>query len=529
MSQLSKKRPTTELTDAGCASSVLIIDFGSQYTQLIARRVRELNVYSEVLSWRSVDAVQRRVAEKAPSAVILSGGPESATANAAPRAPEAIWGLNVPVLGICYGMQVLAEHFGGKVGAADAREFGRATVTLQPDALFDGLDAQQTVWMSHGDEVVDVPKGFRVIAAGDGAPVAAIADAERRYYGLQFHPEVNHTPCGVEILRRFVVDIAQCACDWTPDAICSYEIDKVRAAVGDDEVLLGLSGGVDSSVTAALLHRAIGKQLHCIFVDTGLLRRDEAQQVKAAFCDHFGVDLTIVDAADKFFAALAGVEDPEAKRRRIGELFVRVFEQEAKRFKRARWLAQGTIYPDVIESARHDSAHLIKSHHNVGGLPEDMDFELLEPLSNLFKDEVRELGRNLGLPDHLIQRHPFPGPGLAVRIIGEVTAEHAELLRAADAIFIDELRAHDLYDRVAQAFCVLLPIKSVAVMGDGRHHGRVIVLRAVETSDFMTAQWSRLPPDFLDRVATRIVNETRGISRVCYDISSKPPGTIEWE
>ena len=535
MSQLSKKHPTTESTDKAYASSrVLIIDFGSQYTQLIARRVRELGVYSEVRSWRSQDAIAHMLKEDSkengPCAIILSGGPESASVSDAPKAPEAIWDAGLPIMGICYGMQTIAGHFGGTVAAAEKREFGRAQAKLDTtNPLFEDLDAEQTVWMSHGDEVAQIPDGFNVIAHSDNMPVAAFANPELRYYGLQFHPEVDHTPSGIDIFRRFVINIAQCKCDWTAGTILTYELDKVRAEVGADEVVLGLSGGVDSSVAAALLNQAIGKQLHCIFVDTGLLRQDEGRQVEEAFRGHFDMDLHMVDAADKFFSALSGVQDPEDKRKCIGELFVRVFESEAAQFKNAVWLAQGTIYSDVIESARHKSAHLIKSHHNVGGLPEEMNLKLLEPLSNLFKDEVRKLGLDLGLPAELIQRHPFPGPGLAVRIIGEVTKESAELLRAADAIFIEELRENNLYDDVAQAFCVLLPIKSVAVMGDGRHYGRVVVLRAVETSDFMTARCARLSADFLDRVATRIVNEVAGISRVCYDISSKPPGTIEWE
>ena len=534
MSQSSKRRRTTESTaDAAAVAAVervLIIDFGSQYTQLIARRVREAGVYSEVLSWRSAAAVERALAEGGVRAVILSGGPESAAVSDAPSSPEAVWSCGLPVLGICYGMHHLAGRFGGEVRSAETREFGRAHVTFKgDDALFENLGGERTVWMSHGDEVAALPGGFGVTADGGGVSVAAFSDPERRYYGLQFHPEVEHTPCGADILRRFVRDIAGCGDDWTPAAILEREIERVRTRVGDEEVLLGLSGGVDSSVTAALIHRAIGDRLHCVFVDSGLLREGEAKWVEDTFGAHMGMDLTVVDAADKFLGVLKGVTDPEEKRLRIGEAFVRVFEAEAKRYERAHWLAQGTIYPDVIESARHDSAHLIKSHHNVGGLPEKMDLKLLEPLSDLFKDEVRRLGRDLGLPDELIGRHPFPGPGLAVRIIGEVGVEDLAMLRAADAIFIAELRDRGLYDAVAQAFCVLLPVKSVAVMGDGRHHGRVVVLRAVETVDFMTAHKADLPSEFLDRVATRIVNEVRGVSRVCYDISSKPPGTIEWE
>ncbi len=519
--------------DRGVADKVLIVDFGSQYTQLIARRVRSLGVYSEILGWRQLDG--DALAGFDPRCIILSGGPESAAADDSPRVHPGVFERGVPVLGICYGMQAMAHQLGGQVAPSSRREFGRALVSVAgTDGLLDGIpDASGTleVWMSHGDQVVGLPPGFAVIAATADAPVSAMADASRHYYGLQFHPEVTHTPSGNAILERFVIGIAGCERSWTSRTIIEHELADIRRRVGDEEVILGLSGGVDSAVAAALIHRAIGAQLHCVFVDTGLLRRGEGEQVVETFSRHIGIDLTHVHAADTFFDALRGVTDPEEKRKAIGALFIDAFEKEAAKFSRVRWLAQGTIYPDVIESAGtgSQSAQLIKSHHNVGGLPERMHLKLLEPLSLLFKDEVRKLGLELGLPAEIIGRHPFPGPGLAVRVIGEVRKEYVELLRAADFIFIEELRRAGLYDSVSQAFAVFLPVKSVSVMGDGREYNYVAVLRAVETSDFMTADRARLPAEFLDSVARRIVNEVGGISRVCYDITSKPPATIEWE
>jgi GMP synthase (glutamine-hydrolysing) len=457
------------------------------------------------------------------------------SADDSPRVDPIVFELNVPILGICYGMQALAAEFGGKVAAADHREFGFAEVDLlSDDPLLKGLaSAGQTlkVWMSHGDRVEEMPPGFRSIAASANAPLAGMADVARNLYGVQFHPEVTHTEQGLEIIRRFAIDICGCPGDWTSANIIAEHIERIRETVGQDRVLLGLSGGVDSSVVAALLHAAIGDQLICVFVDTGLLRLNEGDQVMKVFAEHLGVKVIRADAADRFMAALEGVEDPEEKRKIIGHEFIEVFDEHAAEIDDVKWLAQGTIYPDVIESAgaATGKAHLIKSHHNVGGLPETMKLKLVEPLRDLFKDEVRQVGTELGLPDVLIHRHPFPGPGLGVRILGEVRQEYADLLRSADAIFIDELRAADLYDKVSQAFAVFLPVRSVGVMGDGRRYDYVVALRAVETIDFMTASWSRLPYDFLDRVSRRIINEVPGISRVTYDISSKPPATIEWE
>jgi GMP synthase (glutamine-hydrolysing) len=519
------------------ADRILILDFGSQYTQLIARRVREAGVYCELYPW---DMAGDDITAFKPRGVILSGGPESVTEAATPRAPEVVFTLGVPVLGICYGMQTMAAQLGGAVETSDKREFGYAQVRARGHSkLLSDIEDHTTtegyglldVWMSHGDRVATLPDGFRSIASTDHAPLAGMADEARGFYGLQFHPEVTHTRQGARILGRFVHEICGCGSGWTPAGIIEDQIAQVRAQVGADEVLLGLSGGVDSSVVAALLHRAIGDQLTCVFVDNGLLRLDEGDHVMATFARHMGVRVIRVDAERRFLDALAGVDDPEQKRKIIGRIFIEVFEEESKKLRNARWLAQGTIYPDVIESAgaKSGKAHVIKSHHNVGGLPERMHLKLVEPLRELFKDEVRKIGVELGLPSEMVYRHPFPGPGLGVRILGAVQKEYADLLRRADDIYIDELRKHDLYDKVSQAFAVFLPVKSVGVMGDGRRYDYVVALRAVETVDFMTAHWARLPYDFLDHVSRRIINEVRGISRVVYDISGKPPATIEWE
>ncbi|MBC6941366.1 MAG: glutamine-hydrolyzing GMP synthase [Xanthomonadales bacterium] len=513
---------------------ILILDFGAQYTQLIARRIREIGVYCEIWAW---DHDPAEIAAFGAKGIVLSGGPESTTQAQAPRAPQQVFDAGVPILGICYGMQTLAAQLGGATEAADQREFGHARVELiGSDDLLGGLTdhapaAALDVWMSHGDHVSRVPPGFAVTARTERIPIAAMADPTRRWYGVQFHPEVTHTRQGNALLRRFVVDICGCATLWTPAQIIEDQVARVRAQVGTDQVILGLSGGVDSSVVAALLHRAIGDQLTCVFVDTGLLRWGEGDQVMATMAQHMGVKVIRVNAAARYFAALAGVSDPEAKRKIIGRLFVEIFDEESAKLTNAKWLAQGTIYPDVIESAgsRTGKAHVIKSHHNVGGLPEHMKLGLVEPLRELFKDEVRRLGIELGLPPTMVHRHPFPGPGLGVRILGEVRPEHAELLARADAIFIDELRKAGLYDQVSQAFAVFLPVKSVGVVGDARAYEWVIALRAVETIDFMTARWAQLPWDFLGTVSNRIINELRGVSRVVYDISGKPPATIEWE
>jgi GMP synthase (glutamine-hydrolysing) len=519
------------------ADRILILDFGAQYTQLIARRVRELGVYCEIYA---CDASFEAIRRFAPKAVILSGGPESVYQHAAPAAPPEVFTMGVPVLGICYGMQTMAAQLGGKVESSVRREFGAAQIRPTGvcrllDGLADNRDGSGQrlldVWMSHGDHVVAVPPGFRVVAASDNAPLAAIADESRRFYGLQFHPEVTHSLQGGEILRRFVREIAGCAATWATLNIIDDSVQRIRAQVGKDQVLLGLSGGVDSSVLAALLHKAIGTGLICVFVDHGLLRLGEGDQVMATFSEHMGVRVIRVDAERRFLAALDGESDPERKRKIIGRVFIEVFDEEAAKLGEVHWLAQGTIYPDVIESAGSATgkAHVIKSHHNVGGLPRDMKLKLLEPLRELFKDEVRKLGIALDLPAEMVHRHPCPGPGLGVRILGAIHKEHADVLRRADAIFIEELRRHGLYDKVSQAFAVFLPVRSVGVMGDGRRYDHVIALRAVETIDFMTARWARLPYDFLDMVTHRIINEVAGISRVVYDISGKPPATIEWE
>ncbi|NOQ16917.1 MAG: glutamine-hydrolyzing GMP synthase [Methyloprofundus sp.] len=519
------------------AHKILILDFGSQYTQLIARRIREIGIYCEIYSCDCSDAEVEQFGAKG---IILSGGPESVTGGDTPRAPQAVFNAGVPVLGICYGMQTMTEQLGGVVEASDHREFGYAQVRARGHSklLMDIEDHTSPegyglldVWMSHGDRVVELPAGFKLIASSDGAPIAGIANEDKGFYGVQFHPEVTHTKQGGRILSRFVVDICGCDALWTSAHIIDESLQTIKQKVGREQVILGLSGGVDSSVVAALLHKAIGEQLTCVFVDTGLLRLNEGDQVMATFAQHMGVKVIRVNAEERYLTALAGVTDPEAKRKIIGNLFVEIFDEEAGKLADAKWLAQGTIYPDVIESAGAASgkAHLIKSHHNVGGLPENMTLKLLEPLRELFKDEVRKMGTELGLPYDMIYRHPFPGPGLGVRILGEVKQEFAELLRKADAIFMEELYRHELYQTVSQAFAVFLPIKSVGVMGDGRRYDYVIALRAVETIDFMTARWAHLPYDFLGLVSTRIINEIDGISRVTYDISGKPPATIEWE
>ncbi|MHB1951494.1 MAG: glutamine-hydrolyzing GMP synthase [Acidiferrobacteraceae bacterium] len=515
------------------ADRILVLDFGSQYTQLIARRVREAGVYCEIHAW---DADAALMESFAPRGVILSGGPESVVKDDAPRIPDVIFSLRVPILGICYGMQSLSAQFGGRVETAARREYGHARVTVTPGSrLLEGLGGaggtQLDVWMSHGDRVIQMPPGFSAIACTDNAPLAAIADESRGLYGLQFHPEVTHTRHGQQIIERFVHDICGCRHLWTTGHIIDRLIEDVQRQVGTDRVVLGLSGGVDSSVVAALLARAIGDQLTCIFVDNGLLRQNEADEVQEVFARHMGVKLVFSQSASRFLDSLAGISDPERKRKIIGQTFIEVFEEEASRIAGARWLAQGTIYPDVIESAgaKTGKARVIKSHHNVGGLPEQMRLKLLEPLRDLFKDEVRKIGVELGLPPTLVFRHPFPGPGLGVRILGEVRGDYAETLRQADAIFIEELRRHGWYERVSQAFAVFLPVRSVGVVGDERAYEHVIALRAVETVDFMTANWAHLPYDLLALVSNRIINEVRGVSRVTYDISGKPPATIEWE
>lgn len=516
---------------------ILILDFGSQVTQLIARRVREAHVYCEV---HPNDVSADFIREFAPKGIILSGSHMSAYEESNDQASQAVFEAGVPVLGICYGMQTMAQQLGGKVESGTKREFGYAEVRARNHSkLLEGIEDFQTeagegmlkVWMSHGDKVSELPPGFKVMASTPSCPIAGMFDEARGFYAVQFHPEVTHTVKGREILQRFVLDICKCKPDWIMGDYAKEAVEKIRAEVGDEEVILGLSGGVDSSVTAALILRAIGQRLTCVFVDNGLLRKNEREQVRETFEKNMGLKLIVVDAIDRFMNALAGVSDPEQKRKIIGREFVNVFQEEASKIKNAKWLAQGTIYPDVIESAgaKTKKAKVIKSHHNVGGLPDTLHLKLLEPLRSLFKDEVRELGIALGLPAEMVYRHPFPGPGLGVRILGEVKREYADLLREADAIFIEELRKADLYDKVSQAFVVFLPVKSVGVMGDGRTYEWVVSLRSVETSDFMTAKWSELPYDLLGRVSNRIINEVRGINRVVYDVSGKPPATIEWE
>ena len=508
---------------------ILILDFGSQYTQLIARRVREAGVYCEIHPW---DISSDNIKQYNAKGIILSGGPESVTEQSTPRAQDIIFELGLPVLGICYGMQTMAQQFGGRVESSQHKEFGHAVITLQnQSALFANLDADQTVWMSHGDKVTQLPENFQLIAASNNAPIAAMSNEAKQFYAVQFHPEVTHTEFGKEIISNFVHSICGCELLWTPSNIIDDAINQIKQKVGNEHVILGLSGGVDSSVVAALLHKAIGSQLTCVFVDTGLLRLHEGDQVMQMFADNMGVNVIRIDAEQQFLTKLNGEADPEKKRKIIGNEFVTIFEQESKKINNAKWLAQGTIYPDVIESAgsKTGKAKVIKSHHNVGGLPEHMNLKLLEPLRELFKDEVRKIGVALGLPTSMVYRHPFPGPGLGVRILGEVKKTYADILRHADDIFITELRKHDLYEKTSQAFAVFLPVKSVGVVGDARQYEYVIALRAVETIDFMTAHWAHLPYEFLGHVTNRILNEVRGVSRVVYDISGKPPATIEWE
>jgi GMP synthase (glutamine-hydrolysing) len=516
---------------------ILIVDFGSQYTQLIARRIREAGVYCEL---RNPEISEAEIKEFNPKGIILSGGPDSTIGDEAPVAPQCVFELGIPVFGICYGMQTMAMQLGGQVESSAHREFGYAQIRARGhSALLRDIQDHTTaegyglldVWMSHGDRVAEIPEGFKVIASTDSAPFAGMADEQRKFYGVQFHPEVTHTLQGQPIIERFITEICGCDTLWTSAQIIDDSIKTIHQQVGTDDVLLGLSGGVDSSVVAALLHRAIGQQLTCVFVDNGLLRQNEGDQVMAMFAKHMGIKVIRVDAEKRFLGELAGENDPEEKRRIIGRVFVEIFEEESNKLNNVKWLAQGTIYPDVIESAaaKTGKAQIIKTHHNVGGLPKHMKLKLLEPLRELFKDEVRKLGVELGLPRDMVYRHPFPGPGLGVRILGEVKKEYADLLRKADKIFIDELYKHDLYDKTSQAFVVFLPVKSVGVMGDGRRYDYVVSLRAVETIDFMTARWAHLPYDFLGLVSNRIINEVDGVSRVTYDISGKPPATIEWE
>jgi len=520
------------------AHRILILDFGSQYTQLIARRIREIGVYCEI---RAFDIEDAEIDEFRPSGVILAGGPESVTAAGSPRAPQKIFELGIPVLGICYGMQTMAEQLGGKVEASPVHEFGYAQIRVETRGqltadIADHMDSESgkallDVWMSHGDKVVALPDGFEVLASTPSCPIAAMQCEEKRFYGVQFHPEVTHTLQGQRIFEHFVLQLCGCEALWTPANIIQDGIERVREQVGKQKVLLGLSGGVDSSVVAALLHKAIGEQLTCVFVDNGLLRKNEGDQVMEMFANNMGVKVIRVDAEETFLSKLQGEADPEKKRKIIGNTFIEIFDEEAAKLKDVPFLAQGTIYPDVIESAasKTGKAHVIKSHHNVGGLPDDMAMELVEPLRELFKDEVRRIGLELGLPYDMVYRHPFPGPGLGVRILGEVKKDYADVLREADAIFLEELHKADWYHKTSQAFAVFIPQKSVGVVGDARRYEWVIALRAVETIDFMTARWAHLPYELLETVSNRIINEIAHVSRVAYDVSSKPPATIEWE
>lgn len=509
---------------------VIILDFGSQYTQLIARRIRECGVFSEIYSY---DVNPECLTKHAPKGIILSGGPKSVTALHSPQIPSWVFEQNCPVLGICYGMQAMAAHFKGVVSTSEEREFGHSPVQLKPHVLFEALDGTQCLdtWMSHGDKVTQLPEGFECIASSPNAPIAAMASLTQPYYGLQFHPEVTHTQQGHQIIENFVHNVCRCKGDWTSENIVEEAIVSIREKVKHDKVVLGLSGGVDSSVVAALLHRAIGDQLICVFVDNGLLRQNEVQNVMDTFSSNMGLNIICKDAKDIFLNALKGQTCPETKRKIIGQTFIDVFEAQAKELGDVKWLAQGTIYPDVIESAASSTqkAHVIKSHHNVGGLPDVMNLKLIEPLKELFKDEVRSIGEFLGLPKAMVYRHPFPGPGLAVRVLGEIKEKYLDILRRADAIFIETLIEFDHYDKVSQAFAVFLPVKSVGVVGDARQYEYVICIRAVTTQDFMTAHWAHLPYELLEKVSSRILNEVNGVSRVTYDISSKPPATIEWE
>ncbi|MDA7696259.1 glutamine-hydrolyzing GMP synthase [Porticoccaceae bacterium] len=520
------------------SQKILILDFGSQYTQLIARRIREIGVFSEIRAW---DITEQEIREFDPQGIILSGGPESVTGGeSAPRAPDCVFTMGLPILGICYGMQTMAGQLGGKVDTSDIREFGYAQVKLEGESSLlreiadhKGNDGESLldVWMSHGDKVVSMPEGFSLMASTPSCPIAGMVHEEKRFYGIQFHPEVTHTLQGEAIFKRFALEICGCEPLWTAAAIIEDQIARVKAQVGDSHVLLGLSGGVDSSVVAALLHKAIGDQLTCVFVDNGLLRKNEGEMVMEMFAKNMGVKVIRANAQEKFLNGLVGVSDPEAKRKVIGNTFIEIFDAESNKIENVNFLAQGTIYPDVIESAasKTGKAHVIKSHHNVGGLPDDMALELVEPLRELFKDEVRKIGVELGLPYDMVYRHPFPGPGLGVRILGEVKKEYADILREADAIFIEELHSSGWYHKTSQAFAVFLPIKSVGVVGDARRYEWVIALRAVETIDFMTARWAHLPYELLEKVSNRIINEITEVSRVTYDVSSKPPATIEWE
>ena len=519
------------------SQKILILDFGSQYTQLIARRVRELGVLSEIRSW---DMPAEDIIEFAPKAIILAGGPESVTEDDGPKAADVVYTMGLPVLGICYGMQTMAQELGGIVEASDIREFGYAQVKSEGDSkLFKDISDHVNdkgeklldVWMSHGDKVIAIPEGFKLMASTESCPVAGMYNEEKNFYGVQFHPEVTHSLQGGRMLEHFIKDIAGCEGLWTPANIIEDQIKRVQKQVGDKKVLLGLSGGVDSSVVAALLHKAIGDQLTCVFVDNGLLRKNEGDMVMDMFAKNMGVKVIRSDAEDLFLGALKGVSDPELKRKAIGNTFIEVFDKEATAIQDVDFLAQGTIYPDVIESAasKTGKAHVIKSHHNVGGLPDDMKMDLVEPLRELFKDEVRKIGLELGLPYDMVYRHPFPGPGLGVRILGEVKKEYCEILREADAIFLEELHNFDWYHKTSQAFVVFIPVKSVGVVGDQRRYEWVVSLRAVETIDFMTARWAHLPYELLEKVSNRIINEIEHISRVAYDVSSKPPATIEWE